>query len=380
MQGPVTRASRRSRRQVKSVDAWLRRYDRPDDEPLAMSPELPSPSSPALAAFLRGVERRAAVLAELQCGDAARGDRVLAAAMAEFHATAADEDPSAGQVMAAWPERFWGVLLAHPELRNHVPVRVELSATDRLATLGSGPRAALLLSLAAGLEQDAAASVMGVPTGSYELAVRRALAHLAGSDDQAALAAQWRRLREQIHRRIKSLPPERQRFLAEARAEALAGGAVESGSVELPPPAPIRGRPRWLAPLLWALLALCVIGFLATFLGEALLKRLAGPAEGEVWSGSLADADPASRYGRSFEVLTHRDFELLADPEGMEESRALGFHSWLAAQGVSAAMPGAESGVTRDGRTPPPGTHPVSSGDRAGEPSSRSGETTHEPR
>lgn len=345
-----------------------------------MTPESRTPSSPALAAFLRGMERRAAVLAQLQCGDAARGDRALAATMAEFQASAVDEDPAAGQVMAAWPARFWSMLLAHPELRSHVPVGVELSATDRLASLGSGPRAALLLSLAAGLEQDAAAEVMGVASGSYELAVRRALAHLAGSEDQAALADQWRKLREQVHRQIKTLPAERQRFLAEARAGALAGGPMEAGNVALQVPAARRTRPRWLAPVLWGLLALCVLAFLATFYGDALLKRLAGPAEGEVWSGSLAEATPASRYGRSFEVLTHRDFELLADPEGMEEARELGFHSWLAAQGVSAATPGAEPGLMRDDPANAAAGNLAVGEDPAGDSPAGTGETAHEPR
>src|SRR5690606_38464697 len=57
--------------------------------------------------------------------------------------------------------------------------------------------------------------------------------------------------------------------------------------------------------------------------------------------------EPASRYDRQVEVLTHRDFELLADPGGMDDARELGFHSWLAAQGVSAPAPGAEPGLAR---------------------------------
>ena len=62
----------------------------------------------ALAAFLRGVERRGAVLAELQAGDAAAGDAALAAAMAGFRAAAADLP------MADWPRAFWTRLLAQP--------------------------------------------------------------------------------------------------------------------------------------------------------------------------------------------------------------------------------------------------------------------------
>jgi hypothetical protein len=43
----------------------------------------------ALAAFLRGVERRGAVFAELQCGDGDCGDAALAAAMRAFREGAA---------------------------------------------------------------------------------------------------------------------------------------------------------------------------------------------------------------------------------------------------------------------------------------------------
>ena len=86
------------------------------------------------------------MLAELQCGDAAIGDAALAAAMRRFRVDAA------ALAMADWPGRFWGLLLAEPALRRHGTLTVELEVTDRLARLGSGPRAALLLRLAAGLE------------------------------------------------------------------------------------------------------------------------------------------------------------------------------------------------------------------------------------
>src|SRR5690606_4101349 len=113
---------------------------------------------PALAAFMRGVERRGAVLAELQCGDAATGDAALAVAMAEFRQTAGDT------VMDDWPRRFWALLLAQPALKSRTPVAIAVDATDRLGELGSGPRAALLLRLAAGLDETGAAAVLGVRT------------------------------------------------------------------------------------------------------------------------------------------------------------------------------------------------------------------------
>ena len=53
---------------------------------MASSDSSSSPAPAALAAFLRGCERRGAVFAELQCGDAERGDIALAAALRAFRA------------------------------------------------------------------------------------------------------------------------------------------------------------------------------------------------------------------------------------------------------------------------------------------------------
>ena len=90
-------------------------------DPLNASREgRPQGAPPALAAFLRGVERRGAVLAELQCGDADAGDAALAQAMRRFRAEAA------GQPMSQWPRRFWTLLLSQPGLRRHHGVAVEL--------------------------------------------------------------------------------------------------------------------------------------------------------------------------------------------------------------------------------------------------------------
>lgn len=55
-----------------------------------MAPQDTVGSPPAaLAAFLRGCERRGAVFAELQCGDPDRGDVALAAALRAFRGNAA---------------------------------------------------------------------------------------------------------------------------------------------------------------------------------------------------------------------------------------------------------------------------------------------------
>lgn len=281
-------------------------------------------ASPALAAFLRGVERRGAVLAELQCGDATAGDAALGEAMAQFC-------PMAGATgMDDWPRRFWGLLLSQPGLRTHTPVAIELDATDRLGRLGSGPRAALLLRLAAGLDEVAAAAVLGIQPASYRLALQSGLPHHA--DGRADLSA-WQRLREQIHRRIKTLPPTRLERLARRREAALVGtSAPAAGAGKHAPMHPVAAsRPRWVLPLLWGLLALCALAFAATFLPVS--WRLSdAPAPDAVLRRELPEQPPASLYRSDAAAVTHRDFDLLADPAGMEAAEQLAFHAWLAAR------------------------------------------------
>jgi hypothetical protein len=315
----------------------------------------------ALAAFLRGVERRGAVLAELQCGDPDTADAALAAAMRLFRAEAA------AMPMAEWPRRFWGLLLAQPGLRRHAPVAAELEVTDRLARLGSGPRAALLLRLAAGLEEPEAAAVLGVAPATYRLALQQALPrHEDGRADPVA----WQRLREQVHRRIKTLPPVRLVRLGRAREAALGAAAPPQAGAT---PAPSRRPPRGLRPLLWALLALCGLALLATFAWPERFER-----GGSARSDGLPAAEPASRYGADAGLVSHRDFDLLADPQGMAAAEELAFHSWLAAQGASTPVPGAEPGPVRGDVVGAASPEPAPDG---GAPAASSfGETFNEPR
>lgn len=277
----------------------------------------------ALAAFLRGVERRGAVLAELQAGDAGAGDAALAAAMRGFR------DGIEAVPMADWPRRFWSQLLAQPGLHQRTRVAIPLDATDRLGELGHGPRAALLLRLAAGLSEPDAAAALGVAQPTYRLALQRALPHHA---DGRADPAAWQQLREQIHRRIKTLPPERLTRLAAEREAALRGtpAAVEGQRGDAPLAA--TRRPRWVMALLWTLLALCALAFAATWwwpLG-GVADWLGGPRI-RVEPLPAAEA-PAARYSHEAGLIGDRDFALLADPEGEAGARDLAFHSWLAAR------------------------------------------------
>jgi hypothetical protein len=280
------------------------------------------------------VERRGAVLAELQSGDASEGDAALQAAMRQFR----DEAPRLA--MADWPHRFWALLLAQPRLRYRTEVALPLDATDALADLGGGPRAALLLRVAAGLSENEAASALGVATPAYRLALRRALPHHA---DGRADPEGWQRLREQVHRRIKTLPPDRLLRLAAAREAVLRGDAAPTvvrdgwtmSAVQVP------ARPRWLMPLLWTLLALCVLALAASFwwpFGDALTGL--GGRTNRVRVEALADAEaPASVYGAEAAMLSHPDFDLLADADAQARVRDLDFYSWLAARDAGIASP-----------------------------------------
>ncbi|KRA81921.1 hypothetical protein ASD78_01210 [Lysobacter sp. Root667] len=308
----------------------------------------------ALSAFLRGVERRGAVLAELQAGDAAAGDAALAAAMQAFRA-GIEAAP-----MAEWPRRFWAQLLAQPGLHQRTRVALPLDATDRLGELGHGPRAALLLRLAAGLSEPEAAAVLGIAEPTYRLALQRALPH---HDDGRADPAAWQQLREQIHRRIKTLPPERLARLTLARESALSGVASATAVERDTASAASGRRPRWLLPLLWTLLALCVLAFAATWWWP-----FGGVAD---WLGSERvrvealppAAAPAARYGHEAGLIGDRDFAQLADPDGDAAARELEFHNWLVAyeRAGPAGLPGAALDAAEPGAesVPDPATAPA---------------------
>ncbi len=231
--------------------------------------------------------------------------------------------------MDDWPRQFWTVLLAQPALKQRTPVAIAVEATDRLGELGSGPRAALLLRLAAGLDEAGAAAVLGVRTQTYRLALQRSLPH---HPDGRADPQAWQALREQVHRRIKTLPGGRLDRLARAREAALRGGddaAAPVATDSLGAPGAERTRPVWLMPLLWALLALCVLAMVLTFLPQ--FRNQAGAWRSIDATGTLAEQQPASRYSDEAAAVMHRDFDLLADPQGVALAADLPFHAWLAA-------------------------------------------------
>lgn len=198
------------------------------------------PSS-ALTAFLRGVERRGEVLAQLQCGDGAQAEHALAATLRAFLARAGEWP------MASWPNRFWALLVATPAL--HAPASQPRWAPglEPLAPLAAEDRLALLLRIVVGLDETAASEVLGTPESEYRHALARACPRdAAGHPDAQA----WRALAEAAQRELRDVSPERLARLAELRDAAAAGSlarALERGSPATPAaatPATRRASPR----------------------------------------------------------------------------------------------------------------------------------------
>jgi hypothetical protein len=300
----------------------------------------PAPLSPAaanaLAAFLRGVERRALVVAQLQAGDDAVAARAVAVAMRAFAGHAADLP------MVDWPARFWGLLCSTPQLlappaggQWPVPLRhlQQLAAADRLA---------LLLRIGAGLDEAIAAPVLGVSIDAYRQALAGACPLDAGGYPDAA---GWRALAEQVQTQVRDLAAARVLQLEQLR-ESLTGdapvakpAAATAAPMIRPRAATARKpRPRW-SWRTWLLLCLplllLVVVALWAWRGGPRGAAAAAPADGvltdngpvqvEALDDDSTPAPPASDVPAA-------DAAMLADPE-LALAREADFHAWVAAGG-----------------------------------------------
>lgn len=290
----------------------------------------------ALSAFLRGVERRGALFAELQCGDRDIGDTALAAALRAFRNHAGE------LAMAEWPRRFWSLLVSAPPLRQASALAHWPPSLQSLAPLGSGARRALLLRLVAGLPEEEAARVLGLDTDAYQQALTEACPRDA-SGQPDALA--WRSLAEAIQQQLRDLPPERLARLARLREEAIAGtrherpraGTVSATSLK---PAAGSARRRW--PWVALVLGVCALALVATWWwprgqGSPTADSVLEPGvqrlqdEVEIDSEELPEQAPAARFDAATALLAHPDFELVMDAQEEALARDADFHAWYAA-------------------------------------------------
>ncbi len=316
----------------------------------------------ALQQFLRGVCKRAMVLAHAQCGDSERALQAVQGSLFEFRALAAS------QSMASWPQQFWQLLLAQPGLRTYRVV-ADADGRDRLACLSGGPRAALLLRLVAGLDGAQAAAVLRVSPQSFRVALLRALhtLHADGMDDGALQL-----LRERLQQRVRSAvdpllptPVSATRAIeanikpaTSAVADRLASShqiaatrtpRVLAGSRALAIDATPR---RTLRRLLVAALGVLVLVFVATFFWpRALLTD-------KVSVNQLPEQPVAVRLDAVSAALANPDFDLLNDPAGEHDARELALLSWFdaapatnPASDPSSALP---ESATPESSTPDP--------------------------
>ncbi|MEC5079786.1 hypothetical protein XocUg1_15580, partial [Xanthomonas oryzae pv. oryzicola] len=226
-----------------------------------------APVTPAaLSAFLRGVERRGLVLAQLQCGDVAAAERALAAALRAFSSQAA------GRPMAGWPMRFWSLLASAPPLRREPMPGTWLPPFTALGRMQTADRLALLLRIVAGLEEEAASEVQGIEAADYRQSLAGACPRdAAGNPDAQA----WRALAEAAQVELRDLTPAQLTRLSQLRDSALAGMSLQTAAPAPAPqrPAAARTRPgrQWPWPQLERRHAGMALGVLALALLLAVL-------------------------------------------------------------------------------------------------------------
>lgn len=276
-----------------------------------MTTSPPSPQSPAIAAFLRGLDRRARLLALVQSGDDAAAARALDAAARVF-ASEAGQWP-----LAQWPQQYWRLLLSAPTMRQ--PGTAATGPLPGIARLPPQVRAALLLHLVAALEDTDAATALGITVDAYQLRIRDALPRDAlGQPDLDV----WRAWRAAAQRALDAMP--------EAAPDASSTpppSATQAGEATRH-----RRRLRWL----WLGVALCVAALVASFFLHPRGRELLDGWRNHVRVDPLPPATaPKARFDPANPAL-HPDRELLAEPGTLSLALQLPLLAWLAAEAADA--------------------------------------------
>lgn len=269
----------------------------------------PPPPSAAVAAFLRGLDRRARLLALVQSGDAAAATRALEAAGRVFAG-------EAGQwPIAQWPRQYWRLLLSAPTMRQTAGTAAA-GPLPGIARLPPPVRAALLLHLVGALEDADAAAALGIEVEAYQLRIRDALPTDAlGQPDLDV----WRAWRAAAQRALDALPE-----AATADAPRTHGPQADATADA----ARHRRRMRWL----WLGVALCALALVASFFLHPRGRELLDHWRNHVQVAPLPPAAaPKARFDPADPAL-HPDRDLLAEPGTVQLALQLPLLAWLAAE------------------------------------------------
>jgi hypothetical protein len=284
-----------------------------------------APPPPALAAFLRGIERRARTLAEAQGGDAALADAIWRDTADDF-ATRAAATPIAG-----WPVLFWSRLLAHRGLATPAP-------GSPLVSLGPGPRAALLLRLVAGLDPRPAAEVLGVSEPTYRFALQRALEQARAAGIDADALRQWREAWQRAPTTVVPPRPPADATPSMSRDDSEPVSVPLAEPVaETPPPTRLSRKRRLLAA--GAVAAIAVVAML-------FWPAPPPPATRPEPQSVVAPAPTPPT------LATHPDYALLAAGDDERLAADVAFYSWLAASPDAAPAAPAEPAAAAPAVTP----------------------------
>ncbi|MEO6227081.1 MAG: hypothetical protein ABIO61_04380 [Thermomonas sp.] len=281
-------------------------------------------SSPAIAAFVRGVSQRARLLATVQAGATKPAEQALAV-VARVFATEAGQWP-----IAQWPQQYWRLLLATPHLRQPGAAEPGLPLPG-VARLPPTQRAAVLLQVVAELDDATAAMALGTSVVAYQDAIRDGLPPDAlGRPDVDV----WRAWRAAAQRELANAQPAPETVVPAPQMAAAPNPANSRNSLrQAVDEAASSQAPRHHVHWLWLGVATCVLAFATTFFlhpaGRAVLER---------WTATIkvaplpaADA-PKARFNPG-DFALQPDRELLAAPEEAVLASQLALLSWLAVNG-----------------------------------------------